>query len=118
MKYNINDEVWFIDCWDNIDKGKILTTGKTFGDVIVYTIQSYLGEVNIIEDDIFLTEKDAKAEKEKRFEIAKEDYKKRINTLEDLLRFMLTNMYCEERDYEAIAASKEKIKEITGLEME
>ena len=120
-KANIKDTVWFIDCFDNLGSGVIIkaVTKDFSGETItIYTIKGDIGEVNILEDDVFLTEKDASLEKISRSKRKVKEYKKGIKSLRDLLSFMLANLYYEDCDYEVITASKEKIKEIVGIELE
>ena len=118
-KFNVGDTVYFFDSF-GIDTGKIqsINTTKETSDIILYTIETTLGEINCIEQDVFKTYREALTAKTTYSKQKREEYESKITNVPELLSFMICQMHCEEyTDYEAIEASKNKIKELLGIEI-
>jgi len=119
-KFNIGETVYFVDSF-GIDTGKIKSVQKTKdtnGCVVFYTIDTKLGEIKCIDQDIFETFGKATMAKVNRSKQKRKNYESKITNIPELLSFMISQMHCEEyTDYEAIEASKNKIKELLGIEI-
>lgn len=75
---------------------------------------------SVLESSLFKTYKEASSKRIERRRKEKEYYKSKINTQEDLLRFMLERMQVESKiwDYPAIEAAKEKCGELFNIAIE
>lgn len=72
------------------------------------------------EDDIYKSKSDAEKAYKEEIQNRIKEYKSRINTVEDLVKFMFNeNVACAEEytDYEARQAAIEKAKELLGIEL-
>lgn len=120
-KFNVNDTVYCIDSLGQITEGKIQNIRKItseFNPVIYYVVHTNIGEFTCLELDTFKTYDTAKAEMANRSENKRKEYERHINNLPQLFSFMLRHMHCEEyTNYEAIQASRNKIKELIGIEI-
>ena len=116
--------LWALGFDDVIDKVKIRCgpierdeAPEAYYDVY-YTDACVYGSV--LESSLFKTYKEALDKRIERRRKEKEYYKSKINTQEDLLRFMLERMPLESKtwDYPAIEAAKEKCGELFNIEIE
>lgn len=117
--FNVGEKVYFLDHF-GINTGKIkkIKTIKEKNGIILYTIETTLGELNCIEQDVFKTYGEAINTKKIRIKNKIREYESKITNVPELLSFMISQMHCEEyTDYEAIEASKNKIKELLGIEI-
>ena len=113
-----------IDAFGCITEGTI-TNIRTIADktdkldnITIYYIKTHIGEYTCLQDDVFKTYGEALTEITKRKKNKTKEYEKQIKNLPELFSFMLSQMHCEEyTDYEAIEASKNKIKELLGIEI-
>lgn len=119
-KFNVGDTVYFFDSF-GIDTGKIKSVHKNKNPieyVLWYTISTNRGEINCLEEEIFKTYGEALTKKTNCSKQKRKEYEAKINNVPELLSFMISQMHCEEyTDYEAIEASKNKIKELFGIEI-
>ena len=136
--FEIGKEYWFnferkANCVKNTCKGilqNIYSDGKktlySFTDVRIYERMDdecldydFYGtykDTTVFENDIFNTAEEAFKQAEIDFDKDTDTIKDEIKTLEDLLKFPLS--YTFSSDYRAIDIYKEKIKEITGINIE
>lgn len=104
---------------DIIEKCKIIEYCEK-EDISYYELQSLTlyGSFGSLLDHLFLSEEEAKKDRIQRSEKYKKELENKIKTPIDLFELMLQNMHGEEyTDYEAIAVSKEKIKEFFNIEL-
>ena len=85
---------------------------------VYYTDACVYGSV--LESSLFKTYKEALDKRIERRRKEKEYYKSKINTQEDLLRFMLERMQVESEscEYPAVEAAKEQCRELFNIEIE
>lgn len=102
-------------------KGRITSNIKETNGMYYYEVSGIdiRGSFVCRISDMFLTKDDALEDYNKKSKNQVEEYKSNINSLEDLLRLAVSNMYAEEyTNYEAIQAVKERSKELFGIELE
>lgn len=117
--FNIGQTVYCINAWGTIDECIILDYDDRVSTPY-YKLQIINGGwYTQIVKNIFNSYGEAIREKMKRSKEIKEKYKSKINNLKDLFDFMLSNMSGHETsDCEAICAAKERIKELTGIDLD
>ena len=119
--FNVNDTVYCIDSFGHLTSGKIINIRSItdeFDTVVYYNIHTDTGDFQCLELDTFKTYGKAIAEMTNRSKNKRKEYESKITNLPELLSFMISQMHCEEyTDYEAIEASKNKIKELLGIEI-
>lgn len=136
--FEIGKEYWFnverkANCLKDTCKGilqNIYSDGTktlySFTDVRIYTrmdnecldydFYGIYSDTTVFEKDIFNTAEDAFKHAEIDYENEINTIKDEIKTLEDLLRFPLSYIFSS--DYRATDIYKEKVKEITGIDIE
>jgi hypothetical protein len=125
--FNVGETVYFLDHF-GINTGKIkkINIAKQTSDlfdlqthnIMLYTIETTSGTLNCIDLDVFKTYGEALNAKTLRIKNKIREYETKITNVPELLSFMISQMHCEEyTDYEAIEASKNKIKELLGIEI-
>lgn len=127
--FKIGDKVWGIERgWrEGIIYGEITKietvkycTGKEI-NVIEICGSSAMLSGSVKEEDVYMSKNDAEQAYNKEIQNRIEKYKLRINTVEDLVKFMFNeNVACTEEytDYEARQAVIEKAKELLDIELE
>lgn len=126
--FKVGDHVWAIRRrWcEGIINGEIkkfeTTThdkGKSAKFVYIRNNNAMLSGY-VKEDDIYKSKSDAEKAYKEEIQNRIKEYKSRINTVEDLVKFMFNEnvSYGEEyTDYEARQAAIEKAKELLGIEL-
>lgn len=121
-KLKIGDIVYCNTTYRTAEKCEITSEVKTLFKTECYlNVKSISGigsfQCNI--NNMFLTEEEAIQSYTEKNQKQLEEYKSNINSLEDLIRFAISNMYGEEyTDYEAIQAVKERSKELFDIEID
>lgn len=126
--FKVGDYVWGIQRgWcEGIINGEIkrfetITHDKGKSAKLVYIRSNYAMLSGYVkEDDIYKSKSDAEKAYKEEIQNRIKEYKSRINTVEDLVKFMFNkNVTCVEeyRDYEARQAAVEKAKELLGIEL-
>ena len=115
--FYIGQTVWVITTWGTIDEC-IINSEQNCDNYYSLKVKSG-GNYYQLPKNIFSSYREAILEKAKRSKEKKEKYKFEINNLKDLFEFMLSNMQGHETsDYEAVYASKERILELTGIDLD
>lgn len=128
MKFKIGDEVWGIQRgWsEGIINGKItkIETVTTHNDkeidVIYIQGDSWMMSGTVTEKDVYKSRNDAEKAYNAEIQNRIEEYKSKIHTVEDLVRFMFNEnvAHAEEyTNYEARQAVIEKAKELLALNL-
>lgn len=128
MRFKIGDEVWGIQRgWsEGIIHGKItkIETVTAHGgkevDVIYIQGDSWMMSGTVAGQDVYESKNDAEQAYSAEIQNRIEEYKSKINTVEDLVRFMFNKnvAHAEEyTDYEARRAAIEKTKELLDIEL-
>lgn len=126
--FKVGDHVWGIQrgWWEGIINGEIkkfetITDYKGKSAKFVYIRNNYAMLSGYVkEDDIYKSKSDAEKAYKEEIQNRIKEYKSRINTVEDLVKFMFNeNVICAEEytDYEARQAAIEKAKELLGIEL-
>lgn len=127
-KFAIGDRVWGIERgWaEGIVHGeitKIETVKDCIGkEITVIDIRgsSAMLSRSVKEEDVYMSNNDAEQAYKEEIQNRIKEYKSRINTVEDLVKFMFNeNVACAEEytDYEARQAVIEKAKELLDIEL-
>lgn len=136
--FEIGKEYWFnierrANCMKDTCRGVLkniysdgTNTLYSFTDVQIYELEDsimfdyiYYGtysDTTVFEEDIFNTAEEAFRQAEIDFDNETNAVKDEIKTLEDLLKFPLSYRFCS--DYRATDIYKEKVKEITGIDID
>ena len=126
--FKVGDHVWGIQRgWcegiinGEIKKFETTTDYKDKSAKFVYIRNNYAMLSGYVkEDDIYKSKSDAEKAYKEEIQNRIKEYKSRINTVEDLVKFMFNeNVTCAEEytDYEARQAAIEKSKELLGIEL-
>lgn len=126
--FNVGDYVWGIQRgWcEGIINGEIkrfetITHDNGKSAKLVYIRSNYAMLSDYVKgDDIYKSKSDAEKAYKEEIQNRIKEYKSRINTVEDLVRFMFTEnvAYAEEyTDYEARQAVIERTKELLDIEL-
>jgi hypothetical protein len=126
--FKVGDHVWGIQRgWcegiinGEIKKFETTTDYKGKSTKFVYIRNNYAMLSGYVkEDDIYKSKSDAEKAYKEEIQNRIKEYKSRINTVEDLVKFMFNeNVTCAEEytDYEARQAAIEKAKELLGIEL-
>lgn len=118
--FDLGQVVWCINPWGTIDQCIIFGTPTPQYNISYYKLKiKDGGEYCQMPENIFNSYKEAIIEKAKRSKKIKNEYKTKINNLKELFDFMICHMSGHETsDCEAICAAKERIKELTGIDLE
>jgi hypothetical protein len=126
--FKVGDHVWGIQRgWcegiinGEIKKFETITHDNGKSAKLVYIRSNYAMLSGYVkEDDIYKSKSDAEKAYREEIQNRIKEYKSRINTVEDLVRFMFTEnvAYAEEyTDYEARQAVIERTKELLDIEL-
>lgn len=118
-KIFVNEQtVWVLNPWGTIDECEVLEIPQWNTDYYKLQVKDG-GWYTQSPKNIFATYREAIIEKYKRSKSEKDKLKSQINNLKDLFDFMLSHMQGHETSYpEAIYAAKEKIFELTGIDID
>lgn len=132
-KLKIGDIAYFQEFWSGaIEKCKIKEISEQDGNVLaeVKSIASVdrngekicdtYGTSTRLLDHLFATHQEAFADADRNFANIKSKYLNEIKDLEDLLRFPMEHCFNGEEytEYEAIAAYKQRVKELVGIDLD
>lgn len=116
--FNIGQTVYCINSWGTIDECTVLDYDDRVSTPY-YRLQIIEGGwYTQVSHNIFPNYKEALIEKIRRSKDNVEKYKSQINNLKELFDFMICHMSGHETsDCDAIYASKERILELTGIDL-
>lgn len=113
-----NQTVWVLNPWGSIDECQVLETPQWNADYYKLQVKNG-GWYTQSQKNIFATLREAVTEKYARSKEKRDNFKSKINNLKDLFDFMISQMSGHETsDIEAILASKERIFELTGIDID
>ena len=111
------ETVYYINSCGYIGVGKIkkirMIDKESVKPIALYTIENTIYP----EYEVFKTFDEAISYIKKEEEIKEKEYENQIINLPELFSFMLSHMYEEHTDFEAIEVAKNKIKELVGIEL-
>lgn len=128
-KYKVGDIVYYNGDFDSYNgetlgiKTKISELIRDYGDFAVYRVlradYDFRAFDNVYSNEMFDTKEEAILQGKKEIETLKENYKNKIQSVEDLLLYPLKNfdISIEYTDLEVITAYVEKVKEFFNIDL-
>lgn len=114
-KFNVGDTVWYEREW--IEKGIILELGTdATANIPVARLKTSLGTVWQPLSILYKSEKEARDAAEAESQRIRNEYRKKINSVDDLVVFLFNSETCGEfADYDARAVAIEKAAELLDM---
>lgn len=116
-KLKVGDEVWYFNTWGTLCHGII---SEIVNDIAVTKEGKFGGASGGAKLEVcWSSERECRQAEERRSKLQKEEYRKEIKSVEDLVKFLFTHdvSNSEVIDWEARDAAKERAKDF-GIELE
>lgn len=117
--FNIGDNVWWFDIWDNLCHGTILEIHTTDKNIRYFHVKEDIGARDTLETDCYPTKQACLDAFHEKSNATVKAYKTEIHSVDELVAFCLTHCVAsaeEYTNYDARKAVLERAKEL-GLSL-
>ena len=122
--YNVGDKVWWFDAYGTMRNGNIYEIRPEEGHnkvpvALIYENGKPGLQTGAMLEDCWPSEQACIEAEQMRAEAQKAEYKESIKDVNDLVKFMFEHdVVSEYKDYDALAAAKERANELLGLDID